>query len=85
MRLPDYTRRDLTSNTFRDRPGARWEFTWTSEGKSTLPGPRRAVEQAYVTRDGAEYVIYMSGPAADWSTTSAQFETVLRSWREEGS
>ncbi|WP_405648592.1 protein kinase domain-containing protein [Streptomyces uncialis] len=84
-RLPDYTRRDLTSNTFRDRPGARWEFTWTSEGKSTLPGPRRAVEQAYVTRDGAEYVIYMSGPAADWSTTSAQFETVLRSWREEGS
>ena len=36
----------------------------------------------YLSRDGVEYAIYMSGPAGDWATTSAQFETVLKGWRE---
>ncbi|MFD7550315.1 protein kinase [Streptomyces sp. NPDC059578] len=81
-RLTDYSRQQLVPQTFRDRPGARWEFSWVSGGSDTAPGPRRAVEQAYFSRDGVEYAIYMSGPEADWATTRAQFETVLGSWRE---
>ncbi|GGX67990.1 serine/threonine protein kinase [Streptomyces minutiscleroticus] len=81
-RLQDYARVSLESNVFRDRPGALWDFTWTALGKdSAFPGPRRAIEQAYISREGVEYVIYMSSPAGDWETAREQFDTVLRSWR----
>ncbi|MER5492802.1 serine/threonine-protein kinase [Streptomyces sp. NPDC002490] len=82
-RLTDYTRADLRPNTFRDRPGAHWEFSWISGGSETAPGPRRAIEQAYISRDGVEYAIYMSGPEADWPTLREHFRTVLGSWREQ--
>ncbi|MBQ0847011.1 serine/threonine-protein kinase [Streptomyces sp. NPDC057621] len=80
-RLSEYQQVGLESNTFRDRPGALWDFTWTALGKDTeFPGPRRAIEQAYLGRDGVEYVIYMSSPADDWETARSQFDTVLRGW-----
>ncbi|WTP63615.1 serine/threonine protein kinase [Streptomyces phaeochromogenes] len=84
-RLQDYRRVGLEENTFRDRPGALWDFTWTALAKDTeFPGPRRASEQAYLSREGVEYVIYMSAPAADWATAKEQFDTILRSWRPPG-
>ncbi|MFF6993719.1 serine/threonine-protein kinase [Streptomyces sp. NPDC008313] len=81
-RLHEYRRISLAPNTFRDRPGALWDFTWTALAKdSKHPGPRRAIEETYVGRDGVEYAIYMSSPAADWDKTRQQFGAVLRSWR----
>ncbi|MBD9701783.1 serine/threonine protein kinase [Streptomyces sp. ID01-12c] len=77
-----YQRVSLEENIFRDRPGALWDFTWTALEKDTeFPGPRRAIEQMYLSRDGVEYTIYMSAPAADWKTAEEQFYAVLRSWR----
>ncbi|MEU9185206.1 protein kinase [Streptomyces sp. NPDC048484] len=82
QRLTNYQQVSLESNTFRDRPGALWDFTWNAQPKDTeFPGPRRATEQSYFSRDGVEYVIYMSAPAADWDTAREQFDTVLRGWQ----
>ncbi|MEU5699349.1 serine/threonine-protein kinase [Streptomyces aurantiacus] len=86
VRLVDYQQVSMESNTFRDRPGALWDFTWTALSKDTeFPGPRRAIEQAYLGRDGVEYVIYMSSPAADWDTARERFDTILRGWRPPAS
>ncbi|MFE2276084.1 serine/threonine-protein kinase [Streptomyces sp. NPDC059454] len=83
QRLAGYQRTGLDRRVYRDRKSARLEFTWTALAKDPgFPGPRRAVDQMYLSRDGIEYAIYMSGPAEDWATTSAQFETVLKGWRE---
>ncbi|MFJ5261398.1 serine/threonine-protein kinase [Streptomyces sp. NPDC088387] len=82
-RLVDYRQLALERSDYRDRPGGRWEYTWTALAKDTaFPGPYRAVDQMYISRDGVEYAIYMASPADDWATTSERFETVLRSWRE---
>ncbi|MGW1766406.1 serine/threonine-protein kinase [Streptomyces sp. NPDC002073] len=79
-RLPQYQRRTLHPNTFRDRTQAGiWEFTWTE--KKDFPGKRHAIDQMYVAPDGVEYAIYMSGPESTWSKTRGQFDTVLRGWR----
>ncbi|WP_427920478.1 serine/threonine-protein kinase [Streptomyces sp. cg40] len=81
QRLVDYRRVTLEANTYRDRPGSLWDYTWTAQSKDTpFPGPRRAIEETYTSRDGIEYAIYMSAPAADWATTSKQFKSVLQSW-----
>ncbi len=83
QRLVAYQRIGLDRRVYRDRESARLEYTWTALAKDTaFPGPRRAVDQMYFSRDGVEYAIYMSGPAEDWATTSGQFETVLKGWRE---
>ncbi|MEU3252826.1 protein kinase [Streptomyces sp. NPDC006997] len=82
QRLVDYQRVTLAEEVYRDRPAARWEWTWTALAKDTeFPGPRHAVELTYFDRDGTEYVVYMSSAAADWPTTREQFETVLQGWR----
>ncbi|MFE3034532.1 protein kinase [Streptomyces canus] len=84
--LKDYYRVEMVENTYRDRPGARWEYTWTALAKDIdFPGPRRAVEETYMSRDGVEYAIYMSAPAESWPTTSKQFTRVLQSWNEPNS
>ncbi|MFG2128177.1 serine/threonine-protein kinase [Streptomyces sp. NPDC048751] len=84
-RLVDYKRVKMEKNIYRDREGSLWEYTWTAQAKDTpFPGPRRAVEETYFSRDGVEYAIYMSGPAQDWATTSRQFKTVLQGWRPNG-
>ncbi|MGA4850722.1 serine/threonine-protein kinase [Streptomyces sp. G5(2025)] len=82
LRLPEYRRLHLNSNTFRDRPGALWEFSWKAGANDTTRGPRRAIEQTYLSRDGVEYALYMSAPADDWDTTREQFDAMLRGWRE---
>jgi serine/threonine protein kinase len=82
QRLSDYRRVSLQENVYRDRPGARWDFTWTAMPKDgAFPGPRRAVEQMYLSRDGVEYAIYLSAPAADWEQTRRQFDHMLQGWR----
>ncbi|MER7487272.1 protein kinase [Streptomyces sp. NPDC126497] len=82
-RLVGYQRIGLDRRVYRDRESARLEYTWTALAKDPgFPGPRRAVDQMYISRDGVEYAFYMSGPAEDWDTTSGQFETVLKGWRE---
>ncbi|MWA13036.1 serine/threonine-protein kinase [Streptomyces sp. BA2] len=82
VKLPRYKRLQLDQNTFRDRPGALWEFSWTAGANDTTAGPRRAISQSYLSRDGVEYVIYMSSPADDWNTARQQFDAMLRGWRE---
>jgi tRNA A-37 threonylcarbamoyl transferase component Bud32 len=86
QRLVDYKRVTLERNVYRDREGARWEYTWTAQPKDIkFPGPRRAVEETYVSRDGTEYALYMSAPAADWPTASKQFTALLQGWQEKTS
>ncbi|GGZ57801.1 serine/threonine protein kinase [Streptomyces bluensis] len=85
QRLVDYERLALEVNTYRDRRGSLWEYTWTALAKDTpWPGPRRAIEEMYIARDGVEYVIYVSAPAEDWDTARKQFDTILRGWRPPG-
>ncbi|MFD3327675.1 serine/threonine-protein kinase [Streptomyces sp. NPDC058701] len=75
----DYKRLLLKPNTFRDSiRSALWEFTYTEKG--THAGPRRSIEQMYIAPDETEYAIYVSSPAAEWSTTRQQFDTVLSGW-----
>ncbi|MGW3954293.1 protein kinase domain-containing protein [Streptomyces sp. NPDC004752] len=83
QRLIDYDRVKMVENTYRDRQGALWEYTWTALKKDPpyVAGPRRAIEETYIGRNGAEYAIYMSSPAEDWTTTSRQFTWVLQSWQ----
>jgi hypothetical protein len=86
QRLVDYRRVTLETNTYRDRPGSLWEYTWTALAKDTpYPGPRHAIEETYFSREGVEYAIYMSSPEEDWATTEKQFRTVLQSWQPDGS
>ncbi|MZF89919.1 serine/threonine-protein kinase [Streptomyces sp. SID5643] len=82
--LVDYKRVTLERNVYRDREGARWEYTWTAQPKDIkFPGPRRAVEETYIARDGTEYALYISAPAADWATARKQFTSLLQGWQEK--
>ncbi|MEU0968856.1 protein kinase [Streptomyces sp. NPDC005917] len=82
QRLVDYQRVTMKKNLYRDRDGSLWEYTWTALKKdgANAAGPRRAIEETYYSRAGAEYAIYMSSPAKDWATASKQFKWVLQSW-----
>ncbi|AYN39842.1 serine/threonine protein kinase [Streptomyces dangxiongensis] len=84
QRLVDYRRVTMKENIYRDRDGALWEYTWTALKKDPpyVAGPRHAVEETYFSREGTEYVIYMSAPAADWVTAGKRFTWVLRSWQQ---
>ncbi|MEV1044652.1 serine/threonine-protein kinase [Streptomyces sp. NPDC049916] len=79
-RLPGYRRIELERNTYRDRPGARWEFTW-NETKDHA-GPRHGIDQMYYGgAGGPEYALYLTAPQEGWETSREQFDTMLRSWR----
>ncbi|MBV2355757.1 serine/threonine protein kinase [Streptomyces sp. J2-1] len=83
-RLVDYRRVELRRNTYRDRPGSLWGYTWTALPKQSAgPGPRRAVEETYSSRDGTEYALYMSAPVADWPQAEKDFKSVLQGWRPD--
>ncbi|MFI1681034.1 protein kinase [Streptomyces sp. NPDC020607] len=82
LNYKDYKRLHLDSNTFRGQHGALWEFSWTSGTNDRTRGPRRAIEQTYVSKDGVEYAIYLSAPAEGWDKTRQQFDSMLRGWRE---
>ncbi|GAA2290527.1 serine/threonine protein kinase [Streptomyces kunmingensis] len=81
VKLPDYQRVMLDSNTFRDRPGSLWEFTWTAGTQDATSGARHAIEETYRETDGTEYAIYLSVPAADWDGAREQFDAILRGWQ----
>ncbi|MET9758441.1 serine/threonine-protein kinase [Streptomyces sp. NPDC006372] len=84
--LVDYRRVTLERNVYRDRGGALWEYTWTARAKDTkFPGPRRAIEETYIARDGTEYALYMSSPARDWAKARKQFTLLLQGWQEKTS
>ncbi|MDF2269078.1 serine/threonine-protein kinase [Streptomyces coacervatus] len=86
VRFPDFKTVRLEENTYRDRPGSLWESTWTAGADSgKFPGPRHAIEETYISREGTEYAIYMSGPADDWAKSSKQFKAVLQGWQEKTS
>ncbi|MFE6622187.1 serine/threonine-protein kinase [Streptomyces sp. NPDC057740] len=86
QKLVDYSTVSLKTDLYRDREGSLWEYTWTALAKDTpFPGPRRAIDQAYIDRDGTEYAIYMSTPESDWATTRKQFTAVLQGWQAGGS
>ncbi|MFF7103551.1 serine/threonine-protein kinase [Streptomyces nigra] len=81
-RLIGYRLGYLKENLYRDRAGSLWEYTWDAQPKDTpFPGPRRAIDQGYIDRDGTEYAIYMSSPQKDWAEAREQFSAVLRGWR----
>ncbi|MEW2387461.1 protein kinase [Streptomyces venezuelae] len=82
LNYKDYKRLHLDSNTFRGQHGALWDFSWTSGVNDRTRGPRRAIEQTYVSKDGVEYAIYLSAPAEGWDKTRQQFDSMLRGWRE---
>ncbi|MEU1871886.1 protein kinase [Streptomyces sp. NPDC019793] len=83
-RLVDYRRVSLERVGYRDRDSARWEYTFTALAKDTdFPGPRRAVSQTYMSLEGVEYALNMSGPASDWPATQRRFKAVLQSWQEK--
>ncbi|MFI0740190.1 hypothetical protein ACH4PU_19190 [Streptomyces sp. NPDC021100] len=72
-----YRRLQLTRNTFKDRPGALWEWTWNDHGRTM-----HAVNQAYVDASGTEYAILYQGredmgSADGWHRT---FDTALDHW-----
>ncbi|MEU0897065.1 serine/threonine-protein kinase [Streptomyces massasporeus] len=87
QRLVDYERVTMEENTYRDRKGSLWEYTWTALAKDPpyVAGPRHAIEETYFSRDGVEYAIYMSTPQEDWAKTSRQFKWVLQGWQEKTS
>ena len=85
-KLVDYETVSLEKDLYRDREGSLWEYTWTALAKDTpFPGPRRAIDQAYIDRDGTEYAIYMSSPESDWAAVRKQFTAVLQRWQTSGS
>ncbi|WP_030579693.1 serine/threonine-protein kinase [Streptomyces anulatus] len=78
-RLPGYQRIGMEKNTFRDRPGARWEFTW-NETKDH-PGPRHGIDQMYYGGSGGpEYALYLTAPQEGWEASREKFDIMLRSW-----
>ncbi|MER0241644.1 hypothetical protein AAHZ94_06330 [Streptomyces sp. HSW2009] len=80
-RTGDYQRLALTANTFHDRPGARWEFTWVEKKTGRT---MHAIDQAYVTADGTEYAIYYQGPAETFPVDREAFDTALLTWAQGG-
>ncbi|MEU3980296.1 serine/threonine-protein kinase [Streptomyces sp. NPDC026672] len=83
MRLFEYHRIRLEKNIYRDRDGSVWEYTWTAQPRDTdFPGPRRALEETYISREGVEYAIYISSPEKDWAKAREQFKTILQGWQQ---
>ncbi|MGW0644492.1 serine/threonine-protein kinase [Streptomyces sp. S063] len=79
-RLPGYRRIGMEKKTFRDRPGALWEFTW-NETKDH-PGPRHGIDQMYYGGPGGpEYALYLTAPQESWEASREKFDVMLRSWR----
>ncbi|OCC07453.1 Serine/threonine-protein kinase PknB [Streptomyces sp. PTY087I2] len=79
-RLPGYRRIGMEKNTFRDRPGALWEFTW-NETKDH-PGPRHGIDQMYYGGPGGpEYALYLTAPQEGWEASRQKFDIMVRSWR----
>ncbi|WP_339135681.1 serine/threonine-protein kinase [Streptomyces sp. f51] len=84
-RLVDYKKLTFKKELFRDQPDLRWEYSWNALAKDPphyFPGPYHAIDVGYMNRAGTEYALYSASPAADWATTSKQFDWILRSFKE---
>ncbi|MEW2401866.1 serine/threonine-protein kinase [Streptomyces sp. NPDC046862] len=68
---PTYRRLRMQQTSFRGQPAAVWEFTF--QGRARL---FRAIDLGYGREGGREYDIYLSAPAADWSTYRPAFDQV---------
>jgi hypothetical protein len=79
---PTYERIRLENNTFQGRPGAIWEFRWTTGSGEVM----RAMDQAYIAADGTEYTIYFEARDRLWDERNQVFSTALNTWqvREDG-
>ncbi|GGO57449.1 hypothetical protein GCM10012287_53360 [Streptomyces daqingensis] len=74
---PSYKRIRLESNTFQGRPGAIWEFTWTTGSGQVM----HATDQAYIAEDGTEYTIYFEARDRLWDKKNQVFTTALNTWK----
>jgi serine/threonine protein kinase len=86
--LQKYKQLSLKEELFRDRPGARWEYTWNALAKDPphyFAASYRAIDVGYFDRDGTEYALYAASPAGDWATTRKQFNWILQSWQPKSS
>ncbi|GHI06054.1 serine/threonine protein phosphatase [Streptomyces cellostaticus] len=73
---PGYERVRMAATTFRGRPAGYWEFTFDGRARKY-----RAAELAFAGADGTQYVIYISGPDAQWHTYRAVFDTAANGVR----
>ncbi|WP_330240185.1 hypothetical protein [Streptomyces sp. NBC_00525] len=72
----NYRRIELAANTFRGRPGARWEYTYESKDGVTI----RAVDQSYIAANGTEYAVHVTQRDMDWAGAREIFDTALSTW-----
>ncbi|MFI6344739.1 hypothetical protein [Streptomyces sp. NPDC050560] len=73
-----YRRISLRENTFRGRPGALWEYTYTDDAGQ----PVHCEDQGYVAENGTEYSILLCGHDDSWQGDLAMtFAVALDSWR----
>ncbi|MEU9119649.1 zinc ribbon domain-containing protein [Streptomyces sp. NPDC048506] len=73
----NYQRAELRRNTFQNRPGARWEFTYVNDTGNTV----HAVDQAYVAADGTEYSVYYECLDVLYDPENDKvFSTALSTW-----
>ncbi|MFC4496642.1 hypothetical protein ACFPA8_21155 [Streptomyces ovatisporus] len=76
---PSYERIRLEANTFQGRPGAIWEFRWTTASGEVM----HATDQAYIAADGTEYTIYFEARDRLWDDQNQVFTTALNTWQQQ--
>lgn len=73
---PGYERVRMDPTTFRGRPAGYWEFTFNGSAREF-----RAVEVAFSSADGTQYVVYLCAPNEQWSRYRPVFDTALQGVR----
>ncbi|MEU7430494.1 serine/threonine-protein kinase [Streptomyces sioyaensis] len=73
---PGYERVRMDATTFRGRPAGYWEFTFQGRARGY-----RAVELAFSSTDGTQYVIYLSAPDTQWNQYRPVFDNAVKGIR----
>ncbi|GAU66830.1 putative serine/threonine-protein kinase [Streptomyces sp. NBRC 110611] len=73
---PGYERVRMHNMTFRGRPAGYWEFTFKGRVRDY-----RAVEVAFSGENGAQYVVYLSAPDAQWHKYRPDFDAAVNGIR----
>ncbi|MFZ3559176.1 zinc ribbon domain-containing protein [Streptomyces sp. BH055] len=73
----NYQRVRLERNTFKGRPGARWEYTYENGAGQTL----HCVDQSYIGADGTEYAILLTVNDDVWAESEEIYRVGLDTWR----
>ncbi|MFC5246432.1 serine/threonine-protein kinase [Streptomyces nigrescens] len=76
---PNYERVRMDPTTFRGRPAGYWEFTFDGSKRKY-----RAVELAFSSTDGTQYVVYLVAPNAQWNQYRPVFDTAVKGIRLGG-